>query len=182
MKLLRLGRSFLALASLVTIAVAAPAVTLTKLDDRVRVEVGGKLFTEYVFRGASRPYCYPILATDGTSLVRDFPMKQTAGEDTDHPHHRALMFAHSNANQVDFWNEGTSGTKFPKGSTVHDGFVETSSGDVGVIRTRNRWMAPDGAQIAADETTIRFHGGADARMIDYEITIKAPAEIGRAHV
>ncbi|MSU51694.1 MAG: hypothetical protein EXS37_21825 [Opitutus sp.] len=151
----------------------ANAIKLTKLDDRVRVEIGGKLFTEYVFKGASRPYCYPILAADGTSLVRDFPMKETPGEDTDHKHHRALMFAHSDANKVDFWNEGTSGTKFPKGNTVHAGLVETKGGAVGVIRTRNRWVAPGGKLIAADETTIRFRGQAEARMIDYEVTIHA---------
>lgn len=149
-------------------------VKLTQLDDRVRVEVGGKLFTEYFFKGATRPYCYPVLAADGTSLVRDYPMKETAGEETDHKHHRALMFAHSDVNKVDFWNEGTAGTKFPKGDTVHDGFAEVKSGAVGVIRTRNRWVAPDGKLIATDETTMRFRGDGDARMIDYEVTIKAP--------
>ena len=165
----------LAVGGLFSPAFAAEAVKLTRLDDRVRVEVGGKLFTEYFFKGATRPYCYPVLAADGTSLVRDFPMKQTAGEETDHPHHRALMFAHSDVNKVDFWNEGTSGTKFPKGSTVHDGLVETTGGDVGSIRTRNRWVAPDGTLIATDETTMRFRGDSSARMIDYEVTIKALA-------
>ena len=151
-------------------------VKLTTSADRVRVEIGGSLFTEYIFKGATRPYCYPILAGDGTSLVRDFPMKETPGEDIDHKHHRALMFAHSDANKVDFWNEGTSGTKFPKGSTVHAGLVEATSGAVGVVRTRNRWEAPDGKVVATDETTIRFRGGVNGRMIDYEVTIQAPAD------
>src|SRR5213075_999157 len=124
---------------------ADSSVKLTKLADRVRVEIGGQLFTEYVYGdGASRPYCYPIMAPDGTSLTRDFPMKKTEGEETDHPHHRALMFAHSNVNGIDFWNEGNAGTRFPKGSTVNDGLVETKSGAVGVIRVRNRLVAPDG--------------------------------------
>jgi hypothetical protein len=166
--------AFAALVALATSACAAdPHVKLTQLDDRVRVELGGQLFTEYVFKGASRPYCYPVLAADGTSLVRDFPMKVTEGEAHDHPHHRALMFAHADANKIDFWNEGTSGTRFPKGSTVHDGFAEVKGGAVGVIRVRNRWVAPDGRQIASDETTMRFHGRGDARFIDYAITIKA---------
>jgi len=151
---------------------AAP-VKLTRLDDRVRVEIGGKLFTEYIFKGASRPYCYPVLASDGTPLSRDFPMKDTPGEDVDHAHHRALMFAHGDANKIDFWNEGTAGGNLPKGSTVHDGEIETKSGDVGVLRTRNRWMSPDGKLIATDETTIRFHGTATTRLIDYEVTIHA---------
>jgi len=161
-----------------TARAAAPAqpVTLTRLDDRVRVEVGGKLFTEYVFKGASRPYCYPVLAADGVSLVRDFPMKETAGEDRDHPHHRALMFAHSNVNQVDFWNEGTSGTRFPKGTTAHDGIEEASGGEIGVLRVRNRWNAPDGRTLATDTTTLRFRAVGDVRMIDYEVTIRAPKD------
>ena len=38
---------------------AAAEVTLTRLADRVRVEIGGQLFTEYIFGdGASRPYCH----------------------------------------------------------------------------------------------------------------------------
>jgi len=148
-------------------------VKLTRLDDRVRVELGGQLFTEYIFKGASRPYCYPVNAADGTSLVRDFPMKNTPGEDQDHKHHRALMFVHSDANKIDFWNEGTSGTPYPKGNTVHAGLVETKDGPVGLIRTKNRWEAPDGKLIATDETTMRFHGSAAARMLDYEVTIHA---------
>ena len=167
-------RPLLAAVALATTACAADThVKLTQLDDRVRVEIGGKLFTEYFFKGASRPYCYPVLAADGTSLARDYPMKETPGEDTDHKHHRALMFAHSDANKIDFWNEGTSGTTYPKGNTVHDGFVETKGGEVGVIRTKNRWVSPDGKLIATDDTTMRFRGTADARVLDYEVTIKA---------
>jgi len=51
--------------SLLTGPAGAEPVTLTKLPDRVRVEIGGTLFTEYVFGdGASRPYCYPIRLAD----------------------------------------------------------------------------------------------------------------------
>ncbi len=156
---------------------AAETVTLTPLPDRVRVEVAGKLFTEYVFGdGASRPYCYPILAADGTPLTRDFPMKQTPGEDTDHPWHRSLWFAHSMMNGVDFWNEGKGDVgRSPqaKGRSEHESFVETSSGPVGVIRARNRWKAPDGKLICTDERTLRFQASAAGRFIDYEVTLHA---------
>jgi hypothetical protein len=150
-------------------------VTLTRLDDRVRVEINGAHFTDYIFQGASRPFCYPILMPDGVSLVRDFPMKKTAGEDDDHPHQRALMFAHGNANEIDFWNEGTAGSKFPKGITAHDGIIAASDGAVGELRVRNRWHAPSGELIATDETMLRFHGDAEsgARFLDYEVTIHA---------
>jgi hypothetical protein len=156
---------------------AAADVQLTKLDDRVRVEIGGQHFTDYVFGdGASRPYCYPILAPDGTPLTRDFPMKQGTGDDTDHPWHRSLWFAHSMMNGVDFWNEGTGDAGHSpdaKGRSEHEAIVETASGPVGLLRTRDRWVGPDGKLIATDERTLRFHAGPDGRFIDFEITLHA---------
>jgi len=155
---------------------APNAVKLTTLPDRVRVEMDGKLFTEYVFGdGASRPYCYPVLAADGMGLTRDFPMKETPGEETDHPWHRSLWFAHSIVNGVDFWNEGTGGARLSKekGRTVQNELIEASSGATGVIRARVRWEAPNGRLICTDERTLRFHGVGDTRMIDYEVTWRA---------
>jgi hypothetical protein len=156
---------------------AGTDVKLTRLDDRVRVEIGGQPFTDYVYGdGASRSYCYPILAADGTPLTRDFPMKKDTGDDTDHPWHRSLWFAHSMVNGVDFWNEGAGDAgKSPKdkGHTVLDALVETTSGATGVIRTRDRWLTPDGKLVCTDERTLRFHANAAGRFIDFEITLHA---------
>jgi len=149
------------------------SVQLTRLADRVRVEIGGQLFTEYIFLGAKRPYCYPILAVDGTELARDFPMQETPGEDHDHPHHRSLWFAHSSVNGIDFWNEGKAGGPGPKGSIVHEALDEATSGQVGVIRARDRWIGPDGALVATDATTLRFRAASGGRMLDYEVTLHA---------
>src|SRR4051812_27813560 len=167
---------FLALCSAATAASSLP-VKLTKGADRVRVEVGGKLFTEYVFGdGASRPYCYPILSADGTSLTRDFPMKDTPGEETDHPWHRSITFTHAFVNGVDFWNEGGGDAgKSPKekGRTVHETLVSVKDGPVGEITTRNRWTAPDGKLICTDERTLRFFATSAGRFIDFAITVHA---------
>jgi hypothetical protein len=151
-------------------------VALTVLADRVRIEVGAKLFSEYIFSGASRPYLYPILMADGTSLTRDFPMKETPGEDRDHPWHRSLWFAHSVINGVDFWNEGTGDlghSPKAKGRIVHDALLETAGGETGAIRASHRWVAPDGTLICTDETTIAIRGTADTRTLDYEVTLHA---------
>lgn len=169
---------FLGASGTVLNAATPPApVTLTRNFDRVRVEIGGKLFTQYVFAdGASRPYLYPILAPDGTSLTRDFPMKETAGEDTDHPWHRSFWFAHSMMNGVDFWNEGTGDiARSPKekGRSEHVTLLETTSGTVGVIRAKNRWVAPDYRLICTDERTLQFRPGPDGNYVDLEITLQA---------
>ena len=166
---------------------ADTTVKLTKLADRIRVEVGGQLFTEYIFGdGATRPYCYPVLAADGTSLTRDFPQKDTpvataaspAGEEHDHRWHRSIWFAHSFINGVDFWNEaGGDVGKSPKekGAVVNDGAIEIKSGKVGTLHARNNYVAPDGRVICTDERTLRFSADADGRSLDYEVTVHAPA-------
>ncbi|MEA3188092.1 MAG: hypothetical protein QOD99_1922 [Chthoniobacter sp.] len=148
-------------------------VVLTSLPGRVRIEVDAKPFTEYIFTGARRPFLYPILMPDGVALSRDFPMKEPPGEDHDHPHHRSLWFAHGSVNGIDFWNEGSAGGSTAKGTIVHDAFLETTSGTVGVIRARNRWLDPDGKLVCTDETLIRIRGASGYRMIDYEVTLHA---------
>ncbi len=156
---------------------AANDVKLTKLADRVQVEIGGQPFTDYVFGdGASRSYCYPILAPDGMPLTRNFPMKKVEGEETDHPWQKSFWFAHSAVNGVDFWNEagGDVGKSSQfKGHTVVDGDLEATSGAVGTIHARDRWLSPEGKLMCTDERTVRFHANDTGRFIDFEITLHA---------
>jgi hypothetical protein len=152
---------------------AAPQAKVTRSEDRVRVELGGQLFTEYIFKGAPKPYCYPVLAADGTQLNRDFPMKDTPGEDHDHPHHRSLSFTHGDVNGFDFWSEGNN----PKvGKTVNESVKASTEGGTAVIESHNRWVQPDGQVACTDQTTLRMRAIPDGRILDYEVVIKAPAD------
>ena len=162
------------LAPLVSTLGAAPAAKVTRSDDRVRVELGGQLFTEYLFKGGPRPYFYPVLAADGTQLNRDFPMKKdTPGEELDHPHHRSLWFTHGDVNGLDFWAE-TNGPK--QGKIVNDSVKATASGSTATIESRNRWLDAAGVVQCTDETTVHLSAVAEGRQIDYEVTLKAPAD------
>jgi hypothetical protein len=153
---------------------AAGGVKLTRADDRVRVEIDGQLFTEYVFKGAQKPFLYPVLAVDGTPMTRNYPMKtDVPGEVKDHPHHRSLFFTHGDVNGLDFWAE-QNGPK--QGRIVSQGVEQSVQDGVGVIRARNQWVGPDGKVHATDETTIRLRGAPEGRYLDYEVTLKAPAD------
>jgi len=145
-------------------------VRLTELADRVRVEINGQPFTEYVFKYVPRPFCYPLLGPAGLPMTRNFPMKDMPGEDKDHKHHRSLWFTHGAVNGHDFWAEAKD-----FGKIVHDGFAEVTSGkDNGVIRSKNKWIAADGKVICTDELTFRvYKRPANERLFDYEITIHA---------
>src|ERR1039458_1005103 len=77
-------------------------VQITRLEDRLRVEVNGELFTEYFFKDVPRPYCYPLIGPGKVAMTRDWPMKDSPGEEQHHPHHRSLWFAHGSMNGQDF--------------------------------------------------------------------------------
>lgn len=163
----------LALASFTTLTFAD--VKLTEQADHVRVEIDGKLFTEYHFTGARRPYLYPIIGPTGAGMTRNYPMKEdVAGEEKDHPHHKGLWFGHRSVNGAGFWEDSAKvGTKL--GKMIHDGFSEVKSGkDEGVIRAKNKWVLDDsGEVVCTDERTIRIKPVKDGRLLDFEITIKA---------
>jgi len=144
-------------------------VQITRLDDRLRIEINGELFGEYHFKGGSRPFLYPILGPGGLPMTRDWPMKNTEGEEHDHPHHQSLWFEHGEMNGVDFWSDT------PKaGKTIHGEFVEIRSGpDEGIIKSRNKYVAPDGKVICTDDRTLRIFNRKDERLFDVEVTVYA---------
>ena len=145
-------------------------VQITKLADRLRVEINGKLFTEYVYENTPRPYCYPLNGPGGLPMMRNWPMKDVPGEEHDHPHHRSMWFTHGEVNGIDFWTEAKD-----FGKIVQTKFDEITSGrNVGVIRTRNNWVAANGTPVCSDERTIRIYNRPDnERVVDFEITIQA---------
>ena len=179
--MLRATKAGLALCSLATASAALwleaqtpvspdQGVQITQLPARLRVEIQGKLFTEYFFKDVPRPYCYPLIGPGDAAMTRNWPMKDVPDEEHDHPHHRSLWFAHGAVNGHDFWTEAKN-----FGKTVHDGFIEVKSGkDVGVIKERNKWVTAEGDLVCTDERTLRFYnpGTAPERIIDFEITLK----------
>ncbi|NJN05583.1 MAG: hypothetical protein HC814_03190 [Rhodobacteraceae bacterium] len=153
---------------------AAQGVKLTKQQGKVLVEIDGHLFTEYHFEGQRRPYFYPIIGPTGASMTRNWPMKDgVPGEEKDHVHHRGLWYGHRHVNDTGFWEESAK-PGVMLGKIVHDKFLEVKGGpDVGVIRTSNKWIKDDGTHVMTDETTMRFHGRGDVRMLDFDITFIA---------
>ena len=157
-----------------TLSVNAPekdlaGVKITEGENKVTVEINGKLFTEYCYKGEQRPYFYPLIGPTGVSITRNWPMKDGENEEHDHPHQRSLWYAHGSINGVDFWTEGER-----NGNTVHDKFLKIESGkDVGIIQSQNMLIAADGKLICTDTRTHKFYNLPDAKMVDFEITFHA---------
>src|SRR4026208_1947329 len=109
-------------------------VKITELENKLRVEVNGELFTEYVFKGAPHVYFYPVIGPGKTPITRNYPMTDADGEERDHPHHRSRWYSHGAVNGIDFWAETRRA-----GKIVHDKFLEIKSGEEsGIIRTQNK--------------------------------------------
>src|SRR5438034_10243681 len=122
-------------------------VQIAQLDDRLRIEINGELFTEYHFKNASRPFLYPVFGPQGLPMTRDWPMKESENEEHDHKHHRPLWLDHGEKNGDDFCTEEPRA-----GKTIHEEFTEIKAGrEAGIIRSKNKYVAPDGKIIATDE-------------------------------
>ncbi len=150
-----------------------PKVQITELPDRLRIDLEGQLFTEYLYKDVPRPYFYPVMGPGELPITRNWPMKDTPNEEHDHKHHRSLWFTHGSVNGHDFWSEEKD-----FGKIVHDGFAEIKSGnDSGVIRSRDKWIAADGTVVCTDDRTFRVYAlkTPGERIFDYEITIHASA-------
>jgi hypothetical protein len=146
-------------------------VRISQTNDVLRVELNGRLFTEYYYTNVPRPFCYPLLGPGGAALTRNYPMiPNSRGEEHDHPHHRSLWFAHGAVNGQDLWAEGKN-----SGRIVHRGFAEIASGTkTGLIRTLNDWVSEQGKVLCSDERTLRFHAPEDdVIVLDFEITLHA---------
>jgi hypothetical protein len=173
-------------------ATAAPAPTVSSLstepaaggfrveqtESGVTVFDGEQLVTQYVFQSRQRPILWPLIGPDAVRMTRDYPMQEgTAGERSDHPHHRSLWFTHGEVDDQDFWAEGD------RRARVEHREVVRSEADAkrAVIETRSDWVSVDGRRLLSEHRTMTFHGTADRRLIDLEITlvpVEGPVHFG----
>jgi hypothetical protein len=164
--------------TLLTGCAAAPdkgtqGVQISQAAGKLRIEINGRLFTEYHYADVPRPFFFPILGPDELPMTRRWPMVATTNEQHDHPHHRSLWYAHSSVNGLDFWTEGSNTCKI-----VHDKFLNIQSGkNSGVIESTDKWLARDGSTVCTDVRTFRVYDGPDnQRLFDFDITLQAPPD------
>ena len=164
-------------------------VKLRQLANQIEIVIGGKSFGTYYFGPASpKPYIYPLRSAEGTIITRGYPMvKNIPGEDHDHPHHRAMFFAHGDINGIDFWGEGKptkaqqtagghyySSEELPKGHTVFRKLLEMKSGpQAGTLRALFALVGPDGKSIGSETQAYTFRGDENTRILDCAFTLAA---------
>ena len=167
-------------------------VKLKRQGARIDVLIGGLPFASYFFGAeAPKPYLHPLRSAQGTIVTRGFPMRQDIpGESTDHPHHRAMYYAHGDINGIDFWAEGepTKGLQtakgvyyasgeLPKGRTVFVKLEGMKGGpEAGTLKVLFHLVGPDGSVMGNEIQAYTFRGEANSRLIDCEFTTQALAK------
>ncbi len=161
--------SFLSLAALAPTANAAPPVLDAELTESgALVRIDGKLFTEYVGKGAQRPYLYPIIGPSGANLTRPYPMAE--GGAKDHPHHRSFWFAHGAVNGIDFWADGEK-----HGRQEHQSVSDLRvAGNQVSFATTTRCVDKAGKPVYDDRRLIAIEAREDgSRVVDFTIHLQA---------
>ncbi len=153
-------------------------VTFTEQPGRVRVEINGRLFTEYRYGDAPHVYYWPLIGPGGVKMTRGYPMEDTEDEEHDHVHHRSLWFSHGLVNGVDFWSEDSGRERAEKssvGKIEHAKILAMEGGaKFGILQTEQKWSAPDGTTPLRSVQTLRvFDGAISERVFDFEIALVA---------
>lgn len=161
---------------LALLLVLAAACTTSGIQSRVEgdivlVTLDGAPFASVHRAAEPRPFVFPIHGPGGVPMTRSFPMAEVAGEETDHPHHQSLWFAHGDVNGFDFWTG-----KAHRERMVWDG-KETIEpvGRSCRVRCGYRWLVDDDTLVCTEERELVFGGVDDARTIDVTVTLR-PAQ------
>ncbi len=143
---------------------ATAQVKITPEADRVRVEIEGKPYTDFIERGgeAMKPYLWPLSTASGKVITRHFPMEVVEGEPKDHPHQRGLWFAHDRVNGVDFWNNEASYN------------TDVKKGNFTALMT---WSDPEGKKLLNESRITTFIARPKLRIIDFDITLTAATKV-----
>ena len=137
----------------------------------LKVEIDGELFTE--FRNDRHVPClYPLMSPDGTHLTRQYPFVEgVTGEESDHPHHIGLWFAHGSVNDHDFWH-GRKGERI-KTTQLNPQSTEQNSNDSDAkFEAVLDWVAGDEV-ILTEKRTYKITATGTDRFIDVTCRLKA---------
>lgn len=153
-------------------------VTPNEAQRRVDITIDGKPFTSYVWPTTlKKPVLFPLIAADGVTVTRGYPLAPRAGERVDHPHHAGLWFNYGNVNGFDFWNN--SDAIEPKnrptmGSIYQEKIVSAKSGhNRGELVVDSVWVTGTGQKIIDETTHYVFSQRGDERVIDFITTLHA---------
>ena len=145
---------------------------------RVDITIDGKPFTSYIWpTSLKKPVLYPLIAENGITVTRGYPLDPRPGGRVDHPHHAGMWFNYGNVNGFDFWNNSDAikpENRGKMGSIYQEKILSARSGpDQGELTVESEWITGANEKILDETTRYVFTKQDDARVIDQITTLKA---------
>ena len=144
---------------------------------KATISINGKLFTEFNYPDSlEKPFLYPILASNGKTITRGFPLNPQPNDPVDHPHHIGLWMNYERVNGLDFWNNSYAIAADKKS---HYGWVRTrkighiKSGTKGQLSYEADWHNQAKTVLLKEATNFEFSGTEQQRIIDRTTTLTA---------
>lgn len=163
-----------------TLSALQAEVKLTELPDRVRVEIDGKLFTEYRHKAWFAPYLYPVIGPNGQPITRPVPENEEENKaekesKIDHPHHRSIRFSHRGVNGFSFWApQSMEGGHLAE--IKLDKIEKMTSGEKGEFILWNNWTG-DGKLVLREKQRYTFIPVGDGQVImDFDVELHPAGE------
>ncbi len=148
---------------------AAPGeISATMGENRVTVNVNGKLFTDYKYSHDQKyPYFWPVTGPVSGESV-------TTETSEPYPHHHSLFFGCDSVNGGNYWQDTNE-----RGQILSEGpRIVTASGSRVVFTDECLWRQPGQDPIIRDQRTVTVSAPDDTRrIIDFEITLTPLVDI-----
>jgi len=152
----------------VAVPPATPHMSAQRLDDRILVRVGDRVFTTYRFgAGQKYPYFYPVNGPlSGASVTTESSLPW--------PHHRSLFFGCDKVNGGNYWQEGNE-----EGQIVSRGPTIANAGPDHVeITDACDWRKPGAAPVLTDRREITIEAPtAERRTIRFRIVLEPLTDV-----
>ncbi|MCP5064222.1 MAG: hypothetical protein GY936_17420 [Ignavibacteriae bacterium] len=154
-------------------------------EQKVDVVIDGKLFTSYLYTNKisnlRKTTLFPIVAANGVTVTRGFPLEPRANERTDHPHHIGAWLNYGDVNGLDYWGNSDAipmERNNEMGVIRHGKILETKNGHgKGELITTANWLKPNGEVLLREKTDFIFHSKEGIRMIDRITILTAQEEV-----
>jgi hypothetical protein len=152
-----------------------------KNENKINIFIGQQLFTNFLYPDTlEKPVLYPLIASNGTTVTRGFPIQPLPGEPTDHPHHLGLWFNYENINGLDFWNNSfaiPAEKKSLYGWIKTDKILNMSDGTKGQLSYHANWTNDKNDVLLEETTRFEFSGAGHQRIIDRITVLKANTDV-----
>ena len=144
---------------------------------KIDILYDGKLFTSYVYPDDHEvPALYPVYTSNGTDITRGYPRKPRYGERPDHPHHLGAWFSYGDVNGIDFWGNSFAipADQKPKYGSIR--YRNTVSIKGAALTVATDWVDHYGKLLLKEESTFKFSGSGDWRIIERITVLTAQQE------